>query len=326
MNATQTTSDPTAALRAALIVETRIAEALAQRNREVLDTVDSLVRRALADASDVPEARRRLEAVTRSLREGLAAGETGETGDLRRLAESTLVGFDFGPESRIAINGPAVVLSPEARRLVALALFDIASRSDRFGALSDPMGRASLDWRTLPDGDLRLTWREFGVVSDLRRMRGAGGQLLDLLSQRFGGPMRLRTIPGGLMAELTLPAEDILLLATPPRRALVAVSEAATALTIAALLHARGVGEVAIARRPLETVGALAAGGIDLLVTDDPAVICDAPGLPPPTIFVQPPDAPAPAADSPVIRLPASATRLAAAMAAALGGAARPSR
>jgi len=327
LNATQSKSptDSAESLRAALVTETRIAEALAQRSRTVLDTVDRLVRCALADAADIPEARRRLETLTRSLRAGLAAGETAEAGDLRRLAESTLAGFDFGPGPRIAFEGESVALAPEARRLVALTLFDLASRSVRFGALADPMGRASLDWRAAPGGGLLLTWREFGAVGDAGRMRrGAGGPLLELLGQRFGGPLRLRVVPGGLVAELLLPAADILLLGAPPRSALVAVADVAAALTIAGLLHARGVGEVVIARSPNAGADPCKAEGFDLLVTDAEALANAAAG-PTPAILVRPADTPASHWAGPVLRLPACAKGLADAMAAALDqGRARP--
>ncbi len=322
MNATQTAFDPTAALGAALVTETRIAEALAQRSRGVVDTVEGLARSALAGAVDIADARRRLDVVMRSLREGLAAGEMAEAGDLGRLAETTLAGFDLGAGPRIAIEGPAAVLAPEARRLVALVLFDLASRSQRFGALADPQGRVALDWRLLRGGGLRLTWREFGALAGgaQRMRRGAGGPLLELLRQRFGGALRLRPTPSGLAADLTLPAGEVTPLAGPsPRRALVAVGDPTAALTIAALLHARGVGEVATPRDAREAAEALREGKVDLLVTDDPDLGAGGCGPGPARILVLAADEAPPAAGAgPVLRLPARGADLTAAMAAAL--------
>lgn len=321
MSDSQTVFDPTVALRAALVTETRISEALAQRSRGVVDTVDSLARRALAGATDIADARRRLDTLTHSLREGLAAGEMAEAGDLRRLAESTLAGFDFGAGPRIAIFGPAVVVGPEARQLVALALFDLASRSERFGALADPMGRIALDWRALRGGGLRLTWREFGALGGAHRLRrGDGGPLLELLRQRFGGPLRIRATPSGLAAELTLPAGDVTLLDGPsPRRAVVALADSMAALTITALLHARGVGDIAIPRDTCEAIELLRAGDVDLLVTDDPDLGVGAGGAPTATILVLAAETVDVAPARPVLRLPACAASLTAAMVLALG-------
>ncbi len=78
---------------------------------------------------------------------------------------------------------------------------------------------------------------------------------------------------------------------------------------------------MAVARSASEVEEALSAGRIDLLVTDDPALRVPAGAAPPPTIFVQPADAPATVGPGPVLRLPASASALTAAMAVALGGA-----
>ena len=321
MPASYVTADAPTALRAALITETRIAEALAQRSRGLVDLVESLARRALDDAADIADARQRLHVLVRSLRDGLAAGEAAEAGDLRRLAETTLAGFDFGAGPRIAIAGPPVVLGPDARRLVALALFDLASRSERFGALADPQGRVSLDWKPERGGGLRLVWREFGARAGVERMRrGAGGPLIELLTERFGGPLRLSVAPCGLEAELTLPARDVTLLkGAAPRRALVALGDGTAAVTIAALLHARGVGEVVAVHAAAEASEALATGGFGLVVTDKPELYAGPSGNATPAIFVLRPEAPAPSVPGPVLRAPASASSLAAAMAQALG-------
>jgi two-component sensor histidine kinase len=324
MSATQAATDPTAALRAALATETRIAEALAQRSRGIVDLVESLACRALDDAADIGEARRRLHALARGLRDGLAAGETAEAGDLRRLAESTLVAFDFGPGPRIAIAGPAVVLGADARRLVALALFDLAARSERFGALADPQGRVSLDWSPERGGGLRLVWREFGGLPGVERMRrGAGGPLIELLTERFGGPLRLDVAPGRLDAVLTLPARDVVVLGGPtPRRALVAVADAAVAVSTSASLYVRGVVECVIARDPAEASAALVAGRFDLMLCDAACRETASSPAAPPTIYLHRPGAePTPAWPGPSLRLPVSASSLAAAMAEALGGA-----
>lgn len=321
VTAIQTTFDPTAALRAAIVAETRIAEALAQRSRSVVDTVDSLARRALGDAVDIADARRRLDVVTRSLREGLAAGEMAEAGDLRRLAETTLAAFDFGAGPRISIEGPAAVLAPEARQLVALALFDLASRSQRFGALADPLGRVSLEWRMLRSGAMRLTWMEFGAPAGARGMRrGAGGPLLELLRQRFGGPLRVHATPSGLTAELTLPVGDITVLAGPsPRRALVALRDTTAALTIAALLYALGVGDVLVARDARDAAEALSEGRVDLVVTDDAEFGACLGNARPATILVLGAGTAVAAGTGPVLRLPANASDLTAALIAAVG-------
>lgn len=310
----------TAALRAALVTETRIAEALAQRSRGMLALVERLAQQALAESADIPEARQRLDGLCRSMRGALASGETATEGDLRALAEETLGAFDMAAGPRILIEGPAVALDPEARRLVSLALFDLASRSERYGALGLADGRVALAWTAEAGGGLRLTWREFGArpAAELLR-RGSGGALQALLADSFGAPLRERAAPFGLVAELFLPARVVRDPAAPtPRRVLVAVADRAAAVTLTALLLACGVGEVGAAPNAAEASDALAAGGVDLLCVDD----ATAEALPQmaraPVLVVAPTGAAARTA-GPVLRLPTSATRLAEAMASVMG-------
>lgn len=308
--------DPVQGLRLALVAEARIAEALGQRSRALVDLIETLARRALDDAADLDDARRRFAALAHGLREGLAAGETAEAGDMRRLAEETLGGFDFGPTRRIVIDGPPALLAPEARRLTALALFDLAGRSSRFGALATEQGTVTLSWRAAPGGGLTLTWSEIGARPGVERMRrGAGGPLIDLLTERFGAPLRLEVGPCLLKAELTLPARDLLMPGPAPARVLVALGDAAAALTLSALLLARGVGDVAVVRTPPEAAAVLAAGGIDLVFADVPRA--DG-GHDAPAIRLHRPDAPPEAGRT--LWLPVGAGALAAAMAAVLAG------
>ncbi|MBP7000366.1 hypothetical protein [Amaricoccus sp.] len=197
-------------LRAALRAETQIAEALAQRSRGLLDVVEALARRALAEAGDIAEASARLDALSSRMREALAAGETvGGGSDLAALVERTLAPFETGAGPRIAAGGPAVGVSAEAARLVALTLFELAGLSMRRGALSGAEGRVLVAWSRWRSG-LRISWRDIGgppVESGLRL--GAGASLLPLLEERFGAPLKVRQTPLGLRAELTLPEAEL---------------------------------------------------------------------------------------------------------------------
>lgn len=196
-----------ASLRAALTTETRIAEALAQRSRGLVDLVEALARRALAEAADLADATARLDALSRRMHAALAEGESARGADLAGLAERTLAPFESGAGPRIAVIGPAVALEAEAARLVALTLFELAALSVRRGALAAPDGRASLRWGWAATG-LRLSWRECGGPPADGLRLGAGAGLLPLLEERFGAPLRVRPSPLGLHADLTLPRGD----------------------------------------------------------------------------------------------------------------------
>lgn len=63
-----------AALRGALKLETRLAEALASRSRGLIEVVEALSRRALAESRDIEEARARLADLSERMRRALEAG------------------------------------------------------------------------------------------------------------------------------------------------------------------------------------------------------------------------------------------------------------
>jgi two-component sensor histidine kinase len=195
-----------AALRGALKLETRLAEALAARSRGLIEVVEALSHRALAESRDIEEARARLADLSVRMRSALEAGEAARPDCLAQLAERTLSVFEVGEGPRIVCEGPQVSLSGDAARLVALTLFELASRSMRHGALTLPDGRASVGWSVQAGGGLRLFWREYGAGTASEALRGGvGGALLPLLSEQFGAPLRVKVTPFGLRAELTVP-------------------------------------------------------------------------------------------------------------------------
>lgn len=199
-----------AALRGALKLETRLAEALAARSRGLIEVVEALSGQALSGARDLAEARARLADLSARMRLALEAGETARADCLTDLAERTLSVFEAGEGPRIVCAGPPVSLSGDAARLIGLTLFELASRSMRHGALALPEGRASVGWSMQAGGGLRLSWREYGATVASEALRsGVGGALLPLLSEQFGAPLKVKVTPFGLRAELTVPVSQV---------------------------------------------------------------------------------------------------------------------
>jgi hypothetical protein len=257
-------------LRAALAVEARVAEVFAQRERAFVGLLESLTQRALALAHDKESAGVIVDGVFNALRSGLAGGEIADDGDFRMLAEETLAAFEFGTARRITLDGPPARLDPEACRLVAMALFDLASRSQRFGALAAQDGRVSIDWKSDSAGRLCLTWRDFAspALTD-RRLLGMGGGLDELLASRFGCALRQRLTPFGMVAEMTLPPAAVRIAREPaPRRVLVALDDTRQAAALSALLAAGGVCDVVAARDPARAAADCPDGAYDLVFLD----------------------------------------------------------
>ena len=61
--------------------------------------------------------------------------------------------------------GPSVKVRPEAAQTLGMALHELATNALKYGALSIPKGRVSIEWCTaseLPDQEFNLTWSEAG--------------------------------------------------------------------------------------------------------------------------------------------------------------------
>jgi PAS domain S-box-containing protein len=81
-----------------------------------------------------------------------------------------LVRLQLGPyldrsEPQISVEGPTVLLKPEAAPNLGFALHELATNAFKYGALSVPEGRVSIAWRRLPEADgngVDLDWVESG--------------------------------------------------------------------------------------------------------------------------------------------------------------------
>jgi light-regulated signal transduction histidine kinase (bacteriophytochrome)/CheY-like chemotaxis protein len=110
-----------------------------------------------------------------------------------------------------ALHGPAVQLTPKSALALSLAVHELATNAAKFGALSKPGGRVSVDWRHDGKGGLTLSWREAGgpLVTPPKR-RGFGSSLVErALAMETGGYATLHYLRAGVVCEVFLPATAI---------------------------------------------------------------------------------------------------------------------
>ncbi len=101
---------------------------------------------------------------------------------------------------------PVVHLSPSLAASLALAAHELATNAAKYGALSTPLGRVTLEGSVV-DGDLSLIWREQGGP-EVRAPdhRGFGTTLLaDVMAHQHGARVNLDWRREGLVCTLTLP-------------------------------------------------------------------------------------------------------------------------
>ncbi|MBP0447257.1 PAS domain S-box protein [Roseomonas sp. SSH11] len=110
---------------------------------------------------------------------------------------------------QLAISGAAraTAVSPRQAQSLVLAFHELATNATKYGALSSPAGRVSIDCATGPSGSVEIHWTELGGPAVVRpaNRRGFGTRLLERgLARDLGSGSRveLRFEPAGLRASI----------------------------------------------------------------------------------------------------------------------------
>ena len=131
--------------------------------------------------------------------------------DLRQLVEDVLAPYRFADERRARIDGPDLLLEPNAARSMALAVHELATNAVEYGALSTPAGRVAVEWAR-PAGDrFGVDWTETGgppVKPPARRGFGTG-MIEQLIGLQLEGDVRLEWHTEGLACRIALPVKHL---------------------------------------------------------------------------------------------------------------------
>jgi len=117
----------------------------------------------------------------------------------------------YASRNNTEINGPEVVLEPEAGMAMAMVLHELATNAAKYGALSSKNGRVLILWErrlSMEPPDLVLEWQEFGgppvAVSD--KPSFGTSTIRELIPYEFGGRVELTLAAEGARCRVELPA------------------------------------------------------------------------------------------------------------------------
>ncbi len=133
--------------------------------------------------------------------------------DLHDLLETHLEPF-AGARDRVALSGPSVMVRPEAAQTLGMALHELITNALKYGALSIPEGRVSVEWRRasdVPDHEFSLIWSEAGgpEVKPISH-RGFGySVLMEQTAWGLNGKVEAQYQGTGLIWKLWAPLEQI---------------------------------------------------------------------------------------------------------------------
>ncbi len=191
---------------------TLLAE-LDHRVKNALSTVSAVVshtwqgRRSVADFVGALDGRIRSMATTHELLSSSRWQGVSLTELVRRELEP------YATRNNTAIDGPDILLKPEAGQAMATVLHELATNAAKYGALSTKYGRVSIRWdRHLnghPRAHLVFEWQELGgpPVVALGKSSYGTSTIRDLIPYEFGGTVDLVLAPEGVQCRLQLPAE-----------------------------------------------------------------------------------------------------------------------
>src|SRR5262249_47488479 len=65
-------------------------------------------------------------------------------------------------KKRVSLEGPPVLLEPNAAQAAAVALHELATNAGKYGSLSMANGKIDLKWLNKTDGKLIHSWKRIG--------------------------------------------------------------------------------------------------------------------------------------------------------------------
>lgn len=155
----------------------------------------------------------RLAALARA--HSLLTKELWQGAALHDIVSTALAPFGGdGREDAVRIEGPPVVIKPNAAVTLSLVLHELATNAAKHGALTTPQGRVSVAWRSIAGAPgqppaIELVWGERGGPSVQRTAkRGFGSRLIAASAEQLGGEVAMHFETEGLEARFRFPLPD----------------------------------------------------------------------------------------------------------------------
>jgi two-component sensor histidine kinase len=130
---------------------------------------------------------------------------------LRALIDAEAAAFLAEGMDRVKVEGPPLLLNPQAYSTMALVIHELVTNSAKYGSLSLSGGSVEILWRRTDVGDLTIDWRERGgpLVEPPSR-KGFGSTIIDRsIPYDLGGRATIDYPPAGVEATFCIPARHV---------------------------------------------------------------------------------------------------------------------
>lgn len=189
---------------------------LGHRLKNVLALTQSIANQTFRQAQDLPSANAAFAARLAALGKAtdVLTSTAWQSATLTDVVAAGLTSI-AGMEDRVRLSGPPVKLDSQVALALTLALHELATNAQKYGALSTEHGEVALAWQFEPgkkgeDGRFRLQWREMGgpAVSPPTH-KGFGTRMIERsLRGYFRGEMLLAYAPDGVVFSIDAPLKE----------------------------------------------------------------------------------------------------------------------
>jgi two-component system CheB/CheR fusion protein len=190
---------------------------LSHRVKNTLAVVSSIAERTLPDGEAKTDLIGRFHALGHT--HDLLSQAGWAEASLREIVLSELAPHVVGDGSNATVNGPPVMLKPQAALLLALVMHELVTNAAKYGALSAPGGRVKVIWAITGGGPqhLELIWAELGgpKIDNLPK-RGFGTELIQRgVRFELDGETEIGVVDGGLHCRIVIPVNPRHIVGTP---------------------------------------------------------------------------------------------------------------
>ncbi len=183
-----------------------LAREAEHRAKNVLATAQAVVN--LTEAETVADFKNAIEGRLQALANvhTLFVESRWSGAELHDLISKELAPYRKADGTRVAIEGPALMLEPSTAQTMAVVLHELATNAVKYGALSVRKGRIGVSWTRPEIGRLIVRWTETdGPAVTTPTRKGFGTRVMANMIHQARGEIRFDWHPAGLVCEIALP-------------------------------------------------------------------------------------------------------------------------
>jgi PAS domain S-box-containing protein len=187
------------------------------RSKNLLAVIQAMARQTKLASKDVNDFEVRFSGRLQAL---AAAHDLLVQRDWRGASMSEVVKSQLGhyldqQSSQIELDGPSLIVTPEAAQNIGLAVHELSTNAAKYGALSVPEGRVKVRWdhgEASDGGRLQLSWVERGGPEVIQPSRRGFGQVVteQLTARALHGSANLLFERSGVCWTLNIPSSHVM--------------------------------------------------------------------------------------------------------------------